>query len=114
MPGQTALVSVEQIVLFLKNEEANTENTQLIEACETNAEAEASNYIQKPDLSAYEPDTLPQDLRAAIIKLSCAEFIAATTNVNFVEGDGTFVDRASRLRKEAYKLLDKYRPINVY
>ena len=53
----------------------------------------------------------PADIKAALIKWAIAEYIAAYSSTNYVDGDGNFVDRASRCRKEAQRILDAYRPV---
>ncbi len=104
------LVQPEDVLAFLPNETEKAETVNCVSACILSAQAQAESYamISFEDFTA---DNVPQDIRSAIIKWALADFISNHTNTNYVEGDGNYGDRASRLVKEAKELLTKYRPV---
>lgn len=101
------LITIAEIKVFLKSESGDAQNDALIAACESKAEGIADNRVRGV-LADYTAANIPADLKVAIINLSIAEFIAATNNVNFVPQGEYVVDRASRYRKEAFEILDRY------
>jgi hypothetical protein len=104
------LVTADDILPFLDNEKDTEAVRAKIDACEALAQAQAENYAMT-SFKDYTPDTVPADIKAALIKWSVAEFIASYSNTNYLEGDGNYTDRASRLRKEAQEVLARYRPV---
>ncbi len=106
----SALVKSEDVLVFLPNETDKAETVTCVNACILSAQAQAENYsmISFADFTA---DNVPQDIRTAIIKYALADYISNHTNTNYVEGDGNYADRASRLVKEAKELLETYRPV---
>ena len=103
------LVSAEEILAFLPNERNTPDTLQNLDGCERLAQAQAENYAGI-SFASFTPESVPGDIKTALIKWSLAEFIANRTNTNYAENDGDYADRASRHRKEARELLDKYRP----
>ena len=94
------LITADEVLVFLANE-PKTESV---------AQPQAANYA-KVSFAEYTAQTVPADIKAALIKWAIAEYIAAYSSTNYVDGDGNFVDRASRYRKEAQRILDAYRPV---
>lgn len=103
------LVTAEEILAFLPNEKPDEKTKAKINDCLCLAQAQAENYAGI-SFSEYKSETLPTDLKAALIKWTLAEYIANQSNTNFIEGDGNYTDRATRHRQEAKEILDKYRP----
>ena len=109
----SALVTVNEIKVFLPSEATDTQNDALITACESNVEATINskcdkvtvNSVEEDILAQYTADTLPADLKTAIIKLAIAEFISSKTSVNYVAEGTAVIDRASRYRKDGLDLL---------
>lgn len=102
-----ALVSVDDIKVFLKNEATDDQNDTLIAACESNAEGIADNRVRGV-LTGYTSTTIPADLKTAIIKISVAEFISSTNNINYVPEGSYQTDRGSKYRQEAFVIIDRY------
>ncbi len=104
------LVQPEDVLAFLPNETDKAETVNCVSACILSAQAQAESYGMI-SLADFTKETVPQDIRSAIIKWALADYIGSHTNTNYVEGDGNYGDRASRLVKEAKELLEKYRPM---
>ena len=104
------LVKSEDVLAFLPNETDKAETVNCVNACILSAQAQAESYSMT-SFADFTAESVPQDIRTAIIKWALADFISNHTNTNYVEGDGNYADRASRLVKEAKELLEKYRPI---
>lgn len=103
------LVTAEEILAFLPNEKPDEKTKEKIDSSLGLAQAQAENYAGI-SFAEYTSETLPADLKAALIKWTLAEYIANQSNTNFIEGDGNYTDRSTRHRQEAQEILDKYRP----
>lgn len=105
-----SLITADEVLVFLANEPKTESVKEQISACIELAQPQAANYA-KVSFAEYTTKTVPADIKAALIKWAIAEYIAAYSSTNYVDGDGNFVDRASRYRKEAQRILDAYRPV---
>lgn len=104
------LVTADEVLVFLDNEPKTQAVKDKISACIDMAQAQAENYA-KISFADYTEQTVPPDIKTALIKWTVTEYIAAYSSTNYVDGDGNFVDRSSRHRKEARQILDAYRPV---
>ncbi len=105
-----SLITADEVLVFLTNEPKTDSVKAQVSACIELAQPQAENYA-KVSFEKYTVQTVPADIKAALIKWAIAEYIAAYSSTNYVDGDGNFVDRASRCRKEAQRILDAYRPV---
>lgn len=104
------LITADDVLVFLDNEPKTETVKDKISVCIDVAQSQAENYA-KISFADYTAQTVPADIKAALIKWTVAEYIAAYSSTNYVDGDGNFVDRSSRHRKEARQILDVYRPV---
>lgn len=109
------LVNVPEVKLYLKNESGLSENDALLGDCVKKAQTQAENWCGWKfeagggGREAVSAESAPEDLKGGIIKLALAAYIRATTNVSFIGTDGSFVDKAAQMDKEARLMLQPYR-----
>ncbi len=103
------LVSAQEILVFLPNEQQTEDTETRLNSCAWLAQAQAESYAGI-SFAPYTPQTVPADIKSALIKWSLAEYIANETNTNFAPAEGGFADRGAQHLKEAKELLDRYRP----